>query len=62
MPDGLEIRDIPAAELGQMVQQLAASGARQIMVFQQPDGTYTLSFLPGDPDFPTDTEGGQSTR
>lgn len=62
MADGIEFKDVPAEDLDRVRDVLAATGAKQIQVFQQPDGKYTISFLPGDPDFPTEVEGGHSAR
>ena len=54
MPPKIEIKNVPPADVDRLVADLSGSGATDIQAVPEADGHLTLSFLPGDSDFPTD--------
>jgi hypothetical protein len=54
MVERIEIRNVPQSDLRRLMVDLRKSGAKNIKSQRQPDGTHVVSYLPGDPDFPTD--------
>ena len=56
MTGRVKIEALTKEQAAQLESQYAQSGAVEIQIEQQSDGRYALSFLPGDPDFPTESD------
>jgi hypothetical protein len=55
MAERVEIGNLTEEQARNLEDAYALQGATQFEISAQDDGFYTLSFLPGEPDFPTDT-------
>jgi len=56
MAKRVEMADLTGEQAERLGARYAQRGAKDILISPQPDGRYTLSFLPGDPDFPTEDD------
>lgn len=56
MSERVELRGLSREQAERLKSEHEQSGATELQIVKQPDGAYTLSFLPGDDDFPTAEE------